>query len=331
MKANGSTALFAMVLAVVFSMTSGADALVINEIMYDPAGAALDEWVEIYVDVAPGDVAGYSVIDQDGRVITFPSFSPAAGEYIIVATGPGVDQVASSPYVIYGGYGAAIWANGGDDVSILDAGANCIDYMAYGAQDELPLPGCSWTCGGANPTSSDGVSLSLINNGVPTGDCTAWEESGTTVTIGPHSQGFSSNGPAAVELERFLAIPGPLQIQIEWETAAELDSEGFFLNRSMDGEEYTRITPTLIPAVGGPIWGEEYAWVDHDVIPGVTYSYVLEEIDIYGQSSLFGPVSTTALGVCGAVAAGVEGNGVLWTLMLLVPAVFMVLRRRSSR
>jgi len=145
------------------------------------------------------------------------------------------------------------------------------------------------------------------------------------------SEGISSDSSTVIEIERFEAIPASLRIALEWETTSEPDLEGFHIQESMDGEDYSRVTPAIIPAAGGPLSGDVYSYVDYDVIPGVTYSYILEEINIHGDSSCFGPVSATAAGLCGAIAGGVGGYGVLWVTVLIVPAAFMVELRRRSR
>ena len=141
---------------------------------------------------------------------------------------------------------------------------------------------------------------------------------------------FGSNGSTAIELERFEATPASLRITLDWETASEVDSEGFHILRSMDGEDHLRNTPSLIPSTGGRLLGDIYSYVDYDVLPGVAYSYLLEEIDITGKSSYFGPVSAMASGLCGAVTHAEGGCGVLWIVALIVPAVFLVLIRKSN-
>lgn len=148
--------------------------------------------------------------------------------------------------------------------------------------------------------------------------------------VDPHLEEFINSDPVAIELERFEATPASLRITLEWETASEVDSEGFHILRSMDGEDHLRNTPSLIPSTGGRLLGDIYSYVDYDVLPGVAYSYLLEEIDITGKSSYFGPVSAMASGLCGAVTHAEGGCGVLWIVALIVPAVFLVLIRKST-
>ncbi len=341
MKRNASIVVVSifLLLAVLFPLS--ASALVINEVMYDSTLPDDEdgEWIEVYVDVAPGNINGYVVKDNDGRTIPVPGdLSPAAGEYILFVTGgdPINNNLTTSPYVIYRGYGSAIWADAGDDVSIANTGGYCVDYMTYGVGGDDPCEGflpcdCSWDDTGGNPVSSAaGTSLSLIVNGDDNDAAADWAESGTAGTIGPHSQSYANDGPTAVELERFEAIPGSLSILIEWETASEIDSEGFHLWRSAAAEgTYEPITADLIAAQGGPLWGATYTYEDLDVEMGRTYWYKLEDVDIYGQSAFHGPIEAAAQAACGVVDGPTDGFGALWLLVLAIPAVLVVAGRKK--
>ncbi len=101
--------------------------------------------------------------------------------------------------------------------------------------------------------------------------------------------------PTAITLISFTGQGGSDHITLTWETASEVDNEGFNLWRAeaADGE-YTRLTPSLIPGQGNPDTGASYEYVDGDVIKGVTYYYKLEDVDLHGVSTLHGPVSARA-------------------------------------
>jgi len=97
-----------------------------------------------------------------------------------------------------------------------------------------------------------------------------------------------------VELSYFRAKPLHSAVLLEWATEAELDNEGFnILRREGEDREYENINPYLIPARGLAGFGAEYSFTDHDVENGVTYYYLLEDVDFYGKSTLHGPVSAT--------------------------------------
>jgi hypothetical protein len=71
----------------------------------------------------------------------------------------------------------------------------------------------------------------------------------------------------------------PPTVRVEWETATELDTAGFFLyrSRSADGE-FVRVNQTLIDSEGTAVSGAAYQYVDKEVEPGMTYYYLLEEV-----------------------------------------------------
>ena len=84
---------------------------------------------------------------------------------------------------------------------------------------------------------------------------------------------------------------------VEWSTASELDTAGFHLYRSENPDgSYSRITRNLIPASPDPLTGGSYSYLDSDVVVGQTYFYELEEIEINGSTSRFGPIEAKAEG-----------------------------------
>ncbi len=170
--------------------------LVINEVMYDPIGdEPTGEWVEIYVASGGVDLDGYRIIDQDAYSIPFPSFTPQAGEYIVAHTGSGTNDLTGPVYHIYRGYGASMWSNTADDVSIETGSGSCIDTMAYGTGGSIDPPpaGCTWGAGTNPTTSSEGTSIALEENGQDSDDPSDWTESGLDATMGPHSEGMDNN------------------------------------------------------------------------------------------------------------------------------------------
>jgi hypothetical protein len=101
--------------------------------------------------------------------------------------------------------------------------------------------------------------------------------------------------PTVIVLEYFAAWPDAASIQVLWETASEIDNAGFNLWRSTSPDEgFVRLNANLIPGQGGPTQGASYAYQDADVTAGVTYYYKLEDVNIYGQGTLHGPVHASA-------------------------------------
>ena len=80
-------------------------------------------------------------------------------------------------------------------------------------------------------------------------------------------------------------------MQLAWQTASELDNAGFNLWRTeLPAGPRILVNESLIPAQGGPLQGAAYAYDDVDAVPGPIYRYELEAVDVYGQSTFYGPV-----------------------------------------
>jgi len=111
---------------------------------------------------------------------------------------------------------------------------------------------------------------------------------------GNYAIGYMEETPTAVNLTRFEAIPQDNAIRLEWETATELDNLGFNLYRSESASgARMMLNNNLIPAQApGSTVGAAYAWLDQTVsaAPGIYY-YWLEDLDVYGNTTLHGPVS----------------------------------------
>ena len=99
------------------------------------------------------------------------------------------------------------------------------------------------------------------------------------------------SGPLAVTLASFEAQGQTSSILLTWETVSEIDNAGFNLYRS-DSSAGPGELQTFVPsAAPGSSQGAAYEWTDLDVLPGVTYFYWLEAIDLNGQATLLGSVN----------------------------------------
>jgi hypothetical protein len=102
--------------------------------------------------------------------------------------------------------------------------------------------------------------------------------------------------PSAVDLASFTATAGRQGIVVEWETVSEVDNVGFNLYRAESAEgPRTQLNAGLIRSLlpPGSAEGASYLFLDESARPGVTYSYWLEDVDVYGVSTFHGPVSAT--------------------------------------
>jgi hypothetical protein len=104
---------------------------------------------------------------------------------------------------------------------------------------------------------------------------------------------------AAVTLIYFEAVPGDQQINIRWGTATELNTAGFFVQRSVDQNNYIRLHSDIIPAQGSGVTGWEYEYTDSNLPNGQTFWYKLEEIETNGKSlPPYGPISAIPCNPC---------------------------------
>jgi hypothetical protein len=104
----------------------------------------------------------------------------------------------------------------------------------------------------------------------------------------------ASGRPTAVTLAGFWVEARDDTLVACWETVEEVDSVGFNLYRSGTGApgSFVQLNEGLIrgQAPGSPE-GASYEWADSGVERGRTYYYLLEELDVRGQASRYGPVS----------------------------------------
>ncbi len=99
--------------------------------------------------------------------------------------------------------------------------------------------------------------------------------------------------PTLVEVVSFRAKAGRDYIELTWETASEVRNVGFFLWRKGSGERSSARISGFIPSESLFTLGAKYTYKDIDVLPGVTYRYRLEDVDIHDGRSFHGPVAAT--------------------------------------
>jgi len=100
--------------------------------------------------------------------------------------------------------------------------------------------------------------------------------------------------PTLIDLISFIAMPSDRLVVLEWVTASEIDNAGFNLYRADSANgEYAKLNEYLIPADGTATQGATYQFIDDAVQNRTTYYYKLEDLDLYGNSALHGPVSAT--------------------------------------
>ncbi len=100
---------------------------------------------------------------------------------------------------------------------------------------------------------------------------------------------------ANVTLKKFTAEarPGQSKVYIDWTTATQFQTVGFYITRSDNASgPWTRVSD-FIPREGDDLTGAQYpTWVDETTDWDHFYSYKLEEIT-QGDSAFYGPVTVT--------------------------------------
>ena len=113
------------------------------------------------------------------------------------------------------------------------------------------------------------------------------------VLPGPAVQSVATN----VTLQSFTAdtTDGDPTVYVEWATATEMNTAGFFLSRSLTDTEssFVRISP-FIPAEGDSVTGSTYDYTDTTTELNTIYYYLLEVIDSDQTVHLHGPISVMA-------------------------------------
>ncbi|TKJ39817.1 hypothetical protein CEE37_11105 [candidate division LCP-89 bacterium B3_LCP] len=101
---------------------------------------------------------------------------------------------------------------------------------------------------------------------------------------------YSQSGPPMpVELVGFDAEILTNGVELNWQTASEMDCYGWKVERRQGDEQYQDISP-LIPGNGTTEEPHNYSYIDQTTQTGETYEYRLEQIDIGGSITFSDPI-----------------------------------------
>jgi len=89
-----------------------------------------------------------------------------------------------------------------------------------------------------------------------------------------------------VELRSFDAVPSDGAVRIDWETALEMDNQGFYIWRVDLAYRTAERVSGFLPAVAANGEGAQYSFTDRNAVNGVEYTYYLEDIDLYAVSTV---------------------------------------------
>jgi len=101
--------------------------------------------------------------------------------------------------------------------------------------------------------------------------------------------------PTLVFLNSFNTYDDGGQTVVEWQTAGEIGTVGFFLKR-LDEEtgNYVRVNDRLLPGLLHSPQGGTYRVIDEEAVPGGTYTYKLVEVEAKGKKRKYGPFTVIA-------------------------------------
>lgn len=190
-----------------------------------------------------------------------------------------------------------------------DPSTHCYDRIEI---DTINLDSISLTCEGGNvPAENEGVytlqMLGMIPDPNNDGDCSdsTYNPNLIQTTFTTVEQQVSHAcvwaiitdfNPTAVSLLDFAATGVDEGVALTWETTSETNTLGFNVFRSFeeDGVQF-KLNGQLIPNQMSPgsNLGGSYTFIDDDVEDGTSYYYWLQEVELDGDTILYGPAEIT--------------------------------------
>jgi uncharacterized repeat protein (TIGR01451 family) len=96
--------------------------------------------------------------------------------------------------------------------------------------------------------------------------------------------------PTLVTLSDFRSYGENGKVVVQWETASEVGTAGFYLYRLDESTgDYIKINHKLLPAILTSQLGGTYSLIDKGASPGGSYTYVLVEVEARGKKNAYGP------------------------------------------
>lgn len=137
-------------------------------------------------------------------------------------------------------------------------------------------------------TNFDAGSRQINMGGFPPGDkyfaMRTFDDVGNISVLGSGSYTTTAEYSLPVELVSFTSKADYDRVVLEWETASEVNNEGFFLYRSSQSDDgYEQLNSVLIPGNGNSNTSHQYEYVDKNVVAGQTYFYKLISRDFNGD------------------------------------------------
>ena len=139
------------------------------------------------------------------------------------------------------------------------------------------------------------------------------------------------SSPTAVTLSGFKGGQGQSggQVALNWTTATELNTAGFNIYRAEQPDgPYSRINAQLIAANADALSGGKYQYVDTSVVPGKTYYYQVEDVELNG-ARVRHPAIAVAVQSNSPFSAGVVLGGLALGALMIVIGRIAIRRRRA--
>ncbi len=105
-----------------------------------------------------------------------------------------------------------------------------------------------------------------------------------------HFAAFRNRAPTLAVVERLEAHPTARGVEVEWQTASEVGTAGFYLYRWDSGADgYAQVNSRLLPATLAAPQGAVYRLLDEGALAASGYRYALVEVEVGGGERVHGP------------------------------------------
>ena len=286
-----------------------APSLIINEVLFYPDTAASScqtEAVELYNNSSvPITATGYTITDEDGFSYTIPQLSGSnivlqPGETIYLSlwnAGPPNDFFLNGTYYLFTVAGATYPSDRfadpatldpADQISLFDSFGVIQDYVGWSStlspsidfySDDSPavISGIWQDDSFKNSTGSAlGSSMVRTIDGFDTNKTGDWDFASNNTCQIIATRAFVSSLRAFREGGRVI---------VEWETASQDGTVGFYLYRlDRGGQGYVQVTKELVPALLDSPQGATYRVMD-PTARGESFTYVLMEVEATPRES----------------------------------------------
>jgi len=229
---------------------------------------------------------GVTIVNPTPQSITFSAsnlitaYIPGSGAVYAGNATVSTGTITAQPSV--GGTGSITWNPG--TVTGVSSGYNSetlyyeVDVNPTSAGQRIPINGTPGT---------NGTTATYVDE---TGNTT---QTRATFTFGPLCELAITEGgdvPTLAVISAFRAYEKGSRAVVQWETASEIGTAGFYLLRRDDESgKYWKVNNKFLPGLLNFPQGGIYRLIDKSAIPGETYTYKLIEVESRGNKRQHGP------------------------------------------